>query len=329
MLTGSFLAVLSITFLPVFVSAQYRSTVTGYVFGPQRVRVDGARVELQNDLNSTISRTQTDSSGRYFFSGVPSGRLAVRVLPLGTDLGEQTQEFEIRGVGVRGQPIPENVQLDFYLRPRRTPDAVVNAVVFAQDVPDEARSAYVEAVSDLDGKRVLVGIEGLKKALNIFPTYFLALDRLAQEYMKQEKFAEAGKMFAAAVAVNSKSYSSWYGLAFVNYAAENFPGAMEAATKALVLDKNAASALFVLGVSERRLKFYDQAEKTLLKAKRFDKGKTPEIYWNLALLYAHNLNRPADAAVELELFLKATPDNPDAENIKKLIKQFRERRPAK
>jgi len=63
----------------------------------------------------------------------------------------------------------------------------------------------------------------------------------------------------------------------------------------------------------------------MVRAKDLDKGHTPDINWNLALLYAHNLQQYGKAADELELFLKATPNNPDTANIKKLIANFREK----
>ena len=49
----------------------------------------------------------------------------------------------------------------------------------------------------------------------------------------------------------------------------------------------------------------------------------------LATLYGNNMNRYADAARELKLFLKAQPDSKDAENIKKLIADFEAKAQAK
>jgi tetratricopeptide (TPR) repeat protein len=100
------------------------------------------------------------------------------------------------------------------------------------------------------------------------------------------------------------------------------------AQNALEIEKNSVNALFILGLSQRRLKKYEAAEKSLVQARKLDKGKTPDINWNLALLYAHNLKRYNDAANELETYLKNYPDAPNKEAVKKLIKQFRETPPA-
>ena len=295
-------------------SSQGRNSVIGFVFGPGRMPVAGAKVELLNEVNSAVGRTKTDGTGRFVFDNVGRGSYTVRTLPIGS-YGESAQRVEL---GDR----PGNAELELYLRPRK-PSGTMNAVLFAQEIPDEAKKYYDQAISDLDRGLVLNGIDGLEKAVAAFPTYFLALNRLGEEYIKTEKFAEARETFAKAVAVNDRSISSSYGLAYANYATGKFEAAVEAANRALILDKKSASTLFVLGVSQRRLRKFDDAERSLLQAKTIDHGATPDIFWNLALLYAHNLNRPIDAANELELYLKARPASTNAVAIQKLITQFR------
>ena len=102
---------------------------------------------------------------------------------------------------------------------------------------------------------------------------------------------------------------------------------MELVNKALVENKNSPGTLFLLGLTQRQLKQYEEAEKSFVRAKKYDNGKTPAISWNLALLYAHNLKRYRDAAEELESYLKEQPDDPNAESIRKLIARLRENLP--
>jgi tetratricopeptide (TPR) repeat protein len=105
--------------------------------------------------------------------------------------------------------------------------------------------------------------------------------------------------------------------------------AVEAAQKAVTLNSSSEDALLVLGISLRQAKRYEEAEKPLKQADKITKGLSPDVHWHLALLYAKNLNRFNDAANELELYLKTTPDSSQADNIKKLIKKYRETPPAK
>ncbi len=286
--------------------AQTRSSISGFVFGPGRTRIERAQVELINSVNSVVARVQTDSGGRFMFIGLTSGDWSIRVLPFETDYAEQTQRVELGGGGIAGKDT-ENVQIDINLEPRKTREAPNAAVLFAQDIPKDAQTHFDTGVSLLAANKVDDGIEELKQAITIFPTYFLSHVRLGVEYMKIEKYDDARSSFTKAAAANSRSYDSWYGLSYANFALEKFDAAIEAANKALVIEKDAPAALFVLGVSQRRIRQYDAAEKTLAKAERLDDGKLPDIHWHLVLLYAHNRNRYNDAANQLEKYLKATP----------------------
>lgn len=313
------------------VLAQNRSTIGGMVFGPERRPVAQIPVELLNDTNSVIQRTRTDASGRYLFTGVPSGRFVVKVLPLGTNLEEQTQDTEIAGVSVDGRrQLMDNIQLDFNLRVRRNSNELleVKGVIFAQAIPDDARKSYEAAVSDLNANRIEAGITELENAIKIFPTYYLALAKLGIIYIGQQKFENAKDTFGRAVAVNERSFAGWYGLGYADFALNDPAASIIASKKALELDKNSVNTLFLLGMAQRKVKNYEEAERYLVQAKKLDNGKTPDINWNLALLYAHNLKRYNDAANELENYLKINPNVPNKDLVRKLIKQFRENPPA-
>lgn len=306
---------------------QNRNTINGFVFDSQRRPVAQVYIELQNDVYSTLARTKTNDSGRFSFGGLSAGRFYIRVLPYGTNLEEQTQEVEIVNFIAPGRSVSENVQKDFHLRVRRN-DADSRAVtdsVFVQDVPEQARKSYQKAVAELDDKKVESGIAELKNALKLFPDYYSALERLGNEFIKQQKYREAQEVFKRAVAVNSRSYSGWYGLGYASYGLRESETAVEAAEKAVSLNPNAVEALLILGISQRQGKLYDKAEKSLKRADKLAQGKSADVHWNLALLYAHNFNRFKEAADKLELFLKAEPKAENAEAIKKLIKQFREK----
>lgn len=309
--------------------AQYRNTITGHVFDPQRKPVGQIHVELMDEVYRVIQRTRTDGSGRFLFVGLSAGRFIIRVLPLGTNLEEQSQEIEIINFVRPGSQTSENAQKDFYLRVRRdSNNPSVTGTIFAQEVPDEARKKYEKAVVDLDDKKTEEGIVGLQAALKIFPDYYSALERLGRVYIINQKYIEAKEAFSKAVAINDRGFFSWYGLSFANYALKSSNEAVEAAEKAVALNGNSVDALLLLGISQRQAQRFESSEKTLKQAVKISNKtsqKTPDIHWNLALLYAHNLKRYKDAADQLELYLKAAPAVPNAENIRKLIKHYREK----
>jgi tetratricopeptide (TPR) repeat protein len=309
--------------LPVAAAAQ-RSTITGFVFGPEGGGVDRARVELLDDMYSVKQRQQADASGRFIFTNVPAGRYQVRAQAPGADYREQTQDVDLTSGRF------DTIQLEFRLKRRREAERAKAAlVVFAQDVPAEARREYDTAVSEFTKGSTAAAIGHLESAVKTFPTYFAALERLGVEQIRTSHYADAITTFTTAVGVNPRSFNCWYGLAFANFALERSVEALQAADRALEQDKNAGAVYFVIGMSQRRLKEYEKAEKAFLRAKDLDRGKTADINWNLALLYAHNLKRYAKAADELELFLKYSPGHPDTANIKKLIADFRSKQAGK
>jgi tetratricopeptide (TPR) repeat protein len=300
------------------------NTITGFVFDPQRRPVVQVYVELLNDVNGIRQRVRTDVSGRFVFRGLSQGRFQLRVLAVGTIYEDQTQEVE-----TSGRPSRDTIQTDFYLRLRKSGPVSAPGTIFVQEIPEEAKTIYQRAVADLDRDRLEDGIAGLQSALKIFPDYYLALERLGLIYITQQKYEKAVGIFGKAVEVNPRSFNGWYGLSVSHFALKQSDAAVEAAQKAVTLNSNSADALLALGVSLRQAKRYEEAEKPLKQADKITKGLSPDVHWNLALLYAKNLNRFSDAANELELYLKTTPDTSQTENIKKLIKKYRESPPAK
>lgn len=300
------------------------STVSGFIFDFQRKPLSEIQVELMNEVNAVLTRTRTDNSGRYFFRGLSPGRFYVRVLTLGTNFEEQTQEIEIAGIGISGRSLGDNIQKDFYLNQKKqNPGKVENKVVFTQDIPEEAKVVFNRAVSDLENKRVENGIKELENALKIFPDYFLALERLGLERIKQQKYEDAKKLLSEAVKIFDRSFNTWYGLGYANYSLSLSQEAVSSAEKAVSLNSGSIEGLLLWGVSLRQDKQYEKAEQKLKQAEKLALGKIPDIHWNLALLYAHNLGRYGDAANELELYLKSTPNVANKEEVKKLIKYFR------
>lgn len=318
-----------IWFVP-FAAGQNRSTISGFVFDQQRRPVGQIQVELLNDFNSVLARTKTDGSGRFSFIGLPQGRFSIKVLSTGTDFEEQTQSVEIYGVNAVGRPTSDNVQKDIYLKLRRDNTGLngITGTTFIQEVPEDARKSYEQAVIAIDANKIDEGIKDLEYSLKVFPTYYSALEKLGSVYINQQKFDSARDIFNRAVAVNQRSFYGWYALSYSNYALKQTEPAIEAGRKAVTINGNSAEAYLILGLAQRLAKQYVEAEKSLKQAKKIAQGKSPDIHWHLALLYAHNLKRYSDAANELELYLKANPNAPNTENVRKLIKQFRENPPA-
>jgi Flp pilus assembly protein TadD len=317
--------------------AQGRNAITGTVFGESHRPVPDIYVELTDDFNSTVNRSKTDGSGRFAFNGLISGRYRVKALPYGTGYMEQTQEVVLTSVSAVPGSGADRQNIDIVLkvdeRFNASPFAVVPGVVFAQDVPEPAKKQYLEGVRFLRQKKEQEAFESLKKSIEIFPNYYMALDRLGGEYATRgatdRSYYEAGLvLLTKAVEVNPRGPSSVFGLGWTQYQLGLNAEAIETLTRLTTLAGKSAEAYLWLGRAQKRASMLDRAEEAFKKADELGKGKIADVHWQLAGLY-NGQKRYTEAADQFELFLKAQPKAADAEKIKSLIKQLREKAAAK
>lgn len=309
------------------VFAQQGNSISGGVWGVNRQPVSDVNVELLNEYGSTMLRTKTNGAGRFFFNKLPTQRYKVRILPYGTDYEEQERDVEFvsysspnpvtGGSEYRGA---SHEQLDFYLRVRKGVDPAMVGTVFVQeDIPREAKKLYEAGLGYLEKKQTKEAYEALKGALEIFPTYFLALDKLGKEYAQAGYYEPAMVLLDAAVKVNARSTTSWYALANSFYNLKRYDEAAKAIGKTLELNSSMPQAFLLSGLLMRQSKRYEEAEKHMLKARDLSGDRIPRVHRELALLYSNNMTRYADAIKEFKIYLKTETDAKDADRIKELI----------
>jgi tetratricopeptide (TPR) repeat protein len=164
----------------------------------------------------------------------------------------------------------------------------------------------------------------LSQSLKIFPDYFLALTRLGKEYFLKGMYSEAYQMFIKAADVNPKSPTTLFFLGYTLNKLNYNKAALVALNQAYILSPASVAVLWRLGTVERAEGKLAEAEKHLLQAKKLTTTPIADIHWELAQLYK-DLKKYAEAADELESFLKARPDAQDALKIKDIIKKLREK----
>lgn len=311
-----------------------QNSINGLIFDRDRNPVVNIDVELLDEYERFIRSAKTSSAGIYIFQGLRGGIYFIQVRVDGTNYKQAKERIQIGQTNYTNSTTgqlsgSESLQLNFVLEidPRRSGNQTpqYNEVVFAQNIPLEAQKSYEKALKNLEDKNQNEGIAQLQSAIQIFPEYFLALDRLGYEFLGQNKFAEAENVFKKAAETNPKSFSSKYGLASAQYKLDKKTEAVKTLEGAITLNAGSINSYFLLGKILRELKEFDKAEINLKKAKELSRNKLPDIHWELALLYYHNLQRYSEAADELELYLKANPAAENKTQITKLIKTFREK----
>jgi tetratricopeptide (TPR) repeat protein len=312
-----------------FVAQAQNNSITGLVFDANsRQPVGDLYVELLDSIGFTLARARIDSSGRFIFRGLRAGNFQIKILTFGTNYKEEIQDVSLISIPLgNGRFSTDAAYVDIYLKldPRKINVGSGGAatVIFAQEIPDAARKLYKKGVKQLEDKKD-EGLDTLKQAIEIFPTYYDALDRLGTEFMLRQKYEEAAPYLIKAIDVNQRSFSSFYALGIVSYNLKNLEAATEALRAATTINPQSINANIFYGMILRIDGKYEQAEKALLHAKSLAEKTVPvaEIHWQLALLYEKTA-RYTQAADELERFLKLAPKTADAQKIKKLIADLR------
>lgn len=295
----------------------FANSIDGHV-SDGRNPIPNLQVELLNDMESVISRTKTDNAGLFQFRRLSTGVFQVRVQTYGTSYVSQTKRVQLERTRAFEQ-------VDFVLGTRQTASMSTTAgAVFVQEVPENARKEFERGSGLLENAdRRKEGIDTLKKAIEIFPNYFAALELLGTEYVKQRDYEPAIIVLTKAVEINRRAYPSLYALSVAQQSLKQLDNAVESMRRAITLNPGSANANLWFGMLLRQSGKLGEAETYLRQADKLAESKSPDAHWQLALLL-NDLKRYREAADELELFLKVQPDSKDVELIKKLIQRLRQ-----
>lgn len=313
------------------VFAQRNNAISGFVFSGARQPVADIYVELQNEYGSTLTRVRTNGSGFYTFRSIPQGLYIVQVLTYGTNYQEQSRRITLTSISaVRSTSGSNsggiNEQVDFSLNVNRsyTGPLAAPGVIFAQDIPKNAEKLYNEGIELLGNKKEEEGFNKLKQAIEIFPDYFAALDRLGQEYVVKEYYRPAFVLLTNALKINPKSYSSSFGLGIAQFKLGQTDDALKSFKQAINSYADSTGAYLWLGIAEHAKGNLKEAEAALIQANKLSKEKSADVHYQLARLYSAQ-NRYNDAANELELYLKYSDNVSNSDKVKKSIETLRQK----
>jgi len=317
------LSVLAFIILTGAAASAYASSISGTVYDQKRNGLPYVAIELQNDRYVMIQHTTTDGIGRYSFDGLGDGTYYVKVMPFKYDMDEQTQEVKIETISVVGAGNVFMTQ-DFYLTPRKGTLAAAQAeVVIAQQIPDAAKDKYDAASKLIKKGKTDEAIPLLEAALKAFPEYFLANDALGQIYFHKNDFEHAAPLLLRASQVYDKSPMTLYYLGVSFAYLKYYPTAIMALNEAAVLAPESSAVHLALGKTYISTGDFTSAEASLLKAKKFSKEPTAELYKQLARVYK-DTKQYSKAAANLESMLKNGNYSDEAKAaLKKEIQEYK------
>jgi cytochrome c-type biogenesis protein CcmH/NrfG len=305
------------------------NTIEGHITGPTGRPVGDLRITLKNGNFSEVASTVTDGSGHFRFMNLPSDNYYVVVEPGETDFERVSQRVAVMpfraGHG-------EVFRVDIGMTSKRAnstmfgPINASTAVVFRQDIPVTAKREFDNGIRILDDGKFDSAAESLKKAIEIFPDYYEALERLGGEYTMREDAKSALPLLMHAVEVNRDGWRAFYFLGIAQYKTNHQAEAIKSLQRAVELNPGFPNAYMWLGmILAINPAMRASAIESLEKAAKLSKGHLPgQAYYYMGGLYIKN-NQYKEAADAFENLLKVSPDVGEKDKIKEMIAQLRQK----
>ncbi len=302
--------------------AQGTAVVEGYVRDRRGNAIPDTVVVLKTASGMQVDRASTNRDGHYIFFQLGAGTYIISVEP------KPPQEAETRMVEFLPGDNDGHRREDFFIdRPLQMLAAAVSSEpVFHQDVPSQAKQAYDTAIERLRLGRVEEGLAGLERAVDVFPNYFLALNRLGMEYLQLGDAAKTGQWCQRAVAVNRNSASSFFGLGWAFYQIEKLDEAAKALSEAAKLNPKASETHWYAGMTSIELKRWPAAEQSFQSyLKLNERNDRPMVHLYLTSVY-DQLGRYDAAVLSLETYLKSVPPKERTQKLRDLLAQLQRKR---
>ena len=315
-------------------SVQNFFTIVGSIRDDAGRPVSSVRVALEDENSLPISTKFADASGRFQFRGLRAGSYRVRIETAGLPLEPATVFVDLQSM-THSDINPSRTDaphlVDITLKRKPSPGGSSSgsapALVFAQVVPPPAREEFNRGASNID-KDSAAGIEALKRAIEIFPDYFDALQLLGTQYVKLGQFANGAPILVRALAVNDKAAASMYWLGFAYLKLNRINESLEWLQNAATQDSGNPNVHIMLGLAYGNNNNLDQAETSLKTAYQLGGADAADAHLYLAGIY-NKRERYGEAWRELELYLKQAKGLKDPTQIKELIAKLKAKEKAK
>lgn len=284
-----------------------------------------------------IHETFTDLSGRFSFPGLSRGTYQLTADGDGVSFETTSVSADISAFGPAPQIFTQDIQLRPLVRKPNSQPGVVNA--FTQDVPIAAKQALDAGIKLAEEGKVEAAVDSMRKATRIFPDYFDAHLQLGNVFLKSDQFNEAIAELDLARTIDpndERAYQSFglllmkqrnYTVAvaiFAEAARLNPSNPMNPVMRATALIHQAATIDESSPSTEGRNSLLSRAEIAMVDAARLSENKVKPDSMTIALFYELK-GDPERAAVELESYLRKTPQLKNSAAVQAEIKRLRER----
>jgi Tfp pilus assembly protein PilF len=301
---------------------------TGYLVNGTVRLPDGtpaARVTVRLSGSSGVDRQAfTDDMGRYEIRDLPRGRYLLSAHnPSAPEQITDVAEVDISRIS----SIRVTVNLFFRAgtsaeSPDKAKGASISVAEASQKIPRQAQRAFEQALEDRSKGRHDRSLEQFGRALDIFPEYFQALAERGHLFIALGRVTEASADFNRALALNERYEPALRGAGMCEFQQEKFGEAVKHLELAVAAGPGSATSYLFLGISNLALDHRNEARSALQRALAIDPNGAARAHVHLATL-AMKEDRNRDAIAELQAYLSAVPNAPDAARLQAILTKLR------
>ncbi len=294
------------------------NSIIGTVFDPSG-RPLQRRVPIRLSTMTRGDRVHTTGeNGQFAFRGLPSGSYTISI-----DKEKEYKPFSISVdiVQIGRDPVIQTLNIPLKYQPGATKPATVNVAFL--NVPEKALKLYNDAVEQSKKGDSAAAVDQLKLAIAEHPSFTMAYNELGVQYLKLNRLEEADQAFQSALKLDPELLAGLINRGIANVMMKRYGEAVPVLRKALTKDEQSAVGHYFLGQALANLGLFDEAEKELVVSLKLGKEQMKEAHRILAIIYSSRGDKKK-AAEELEGYLKVSPDTPDAEQLKEMIKRLKE-----
>ena len=296
---------------------QGRNTLVGQVVFPaNHERPSRCTVRLSSVRVGEFS-TLTDDNGVFTFRRLREGSYFV-IVEAGKEYLPAQETIDFYDNTGR----TATVEIELRLRPNViAKPGVLNAALAG--IPKAAIDHYQKGVTASAAGDLPKAVEELTAAVQIHPSFVLALNELSAVYVNQNNMPAAQQALASAIKYEPNNATLHLNLGYVLMLEDKFPDADRELQRALQLNDMSALAHVFRGRVLIRLGNLADAEAELKKAQAIGGDPGVLAYRYLAELYSQK-GETAKEIEALETYLKQRPNAKDAGEIKKIIADLRQ-----
>ena len=277
------------------------------------------QVELLSSAGTPVATTQTSNGSADF--QVSSG-VTYRARLSGEGVETSTEDFFIMG-GAQVHTENLNVKLKSTASQHEAAGGSPIVSLTEMNAPSKARDEMQKGMEALAKEDFGKAEQHFEKAAAVYPQYARAYVGQGLVATKTGDRAKAKDRFSKAIEVDDKFVPAYVDLARIEFQEKNYRETESLLKKVMGLNPSMPDAVALLASTEYVNKEYDSA---LADAQRVHTLPHHEQFAEVHLLAGEILemqNQPQRAIVEYELFLKESPQSPQAAMVQRELSQLR------